>query len=136
MHVLVELELLYHIRGKWVALTIHFINEEDAKCISQHFLISIKNELRQKMKNVCEQGMNGFKYSICCQTKKADRKIGIDFKSLRVIFNEECDYSEPPRKIPKLYNPFNEPLSLRKEDFQMDSWLGRQLVSSKISGKN
>ncbi|XP_065836545.1 uncharacterized protein [Oscarella lobularis] len=115
-----ELELLYHKRGKWVALTIHFINEEDPNKTSKGFLVSIRNQLGQQMKNVCQQGLRGFKYSICCQIRTADDKFGIHLRSLPVIFNEDWDYSP---KLPKLYNPFCEPLAVKQEEFfKINGW--------------
>ena len=35
--VLVEVELLYNKRGKWIALTIRFVNDEDREKISGQF---------------------------------------------------------------------------------------------------
>ncbi|XP_065839397.1 uncharacterized protein [Oscarella lobularis] len=137
----VEVELLYHNRGNWVALTIRFINAKDQKSMSKPFLSSIRNELRKQMKSVCQQGMKGFKYRICCQTKKAvrrDEEFCIDLKSLPVSFDEDCD-SSPPSKLSRLdtymYNPFGEPLAKEQEDFQMECWFEHQMsdVSSPAS---
>ncbi|XP_065846196.1 uncharacterized protein [Oscarella lobularis] len=135
--VLVEVELLYHKRGKWIALTIRFVNDEDREKISGQFLASIKSELHEQMKNVCMQGMRGFKYSICCQTKKAARKneeFGIDPEDLSVIFDEDGDSSsEPPRKISKVYfNPFNEPLSRRQQEFEIDCWFEHKPICARL----
>ena len=96
--------------------------------MSKPFLDAIKNELHKQMKNVCQQGMKGFKYRICCQTKKAvrrDEEICIDLKSLPVIFDEDCDSS--PRFDTYMYNPFGEPLAKEQADFQMECWFEHQL---------
>ena len=76
------------------------------------------------MKNVCRQGLRGFKYSICCQIEKsahtADDEFGIHLRNLPVIFNEEWDYSP---KLHKLYNPFCEPLAVKQEGFfKINGW--------------
>ena len=120
----VEVELLYQSRGKWVALTIRFINkEEDPKKISRKFLASIKNEFRRQMKSICQQGMRGFKYSICFQTKEAnhiDKELGIDLTNLPVIYSDKEEYSP---SVAQLSNPFGEPLDASREDFlQINVW--------------
>ena len=131
--VLVEVELLYHKRGKWVALTILFVNEEDREKISGQFLPSIKSELHEQMKNVCMQGMSGFRYSICCQTKKAARRdgeFGIDPKELFVFDEDSDDSSQPPRKIPRVYfNPFDEPISKKQQELNVDCWFAPKPIS-------
>ena len=105
--------------------------------MSKPFLSSIKNELRKQMESVCQQGMKGFKYRICCQTKKAvrrDEEFCIDLKSLSVSFDEDCD-SSPPSNLPRLdaymYNPYGEPLAREKEDFQMECWCEHQRLKVK-----
>ena len=118
------MELLYQSRGKWVALTIRFINkEEDPKKISRKFLASIKNEFRRRMKSICQQGMRGFKYSICCQIKEAiqiEKELGIDLSNLAVIYSDEEEYSP---SVVQLSNPFDEPLAANGEDFlQINVW--------------
>ena len=119
----VEVELLYQSRGKWVALTICYINEDDPKKISRKFLASIKNEFRRQMKSICQQGMRGFKYSICCQIKEAshiDKELGIDLSSLAVIYSDEEEYSP---SVAQLSNPFDEPLAANGEDLlQINIW--------------
>ena len=134
--VTVEVELLYHSRGKWVSLTIRFVNEEDPRKISEEFLASIKKELCQHMENVCRQGMRGFKYNICCQTNKAvcvDKEFGVDPGSLCVILNAEGGYSP---ENPRLYNPFDEPLTVKPEEFlRINCWFGHQLINVSPQGK-
>ena len=99
----VEVELLYHSRGKWVALKIHFVaEEEDPKRISEQFWPQSRMSWRKQMENIFQQGMKGFKYmyGISCQTKKAvctNKEFCVDLKSLPVIV----------AKIPKLYNSPN-----------------------------
>ncbi|XP_065846207.1 uncharacterized protein [Oscarella lobularis] len=133
----VEVELLYHNRGKWVALTLCFVNEDDSEKISSQFLASVKNELCQQMKHVCQQGMRGFKFSVCCQTKKAVRKaeeFSIDFESLPVIIGEDCDYSP---KNPKLYTPFNVPLAVKREELlRINCWFRHQRLDSRPSSQD
>ena len=123
---LVELELLYHGRGNWIALTINFVNEDDSKRTGTQFLASIKEELRRQMKNVCRQGLTGFKYSICCQTRKAvltGKELAIEIKSLSVIAAEESEEYLP--KMSKVYNPFDIPLSLKREEYvRINCWFG------------
>ncbi|XP_065831023.1 uncharacterized protein [Oscarella lobularis] len=126
----VEVELLYNSRGKWIALTIRFINEEDPKNISCKFLASIKNEFRRQMKFICQQGMKGFKYSICCQIRKAvhiDKEFVIDLTSLPVIYSDEDEYSP---NVAYLCNPFDEPLAAGREDFRQINFWFEQLPAS------
>ena len=123
---LVEVELLYQSRGKWIALTIRFINKEDQNNMSATFLASIKNEFLRQMKSICQQGMRGFKYSICCQIRKAvnsGNECGIDLSSLPVIYSDEDEYCP---NLPRLFNPFDEPLATNPDDlFQINFWFGQ-----------
>ena len=122
----VEVELLYQSRGKWIALTIRFINKEDQNNISGTFLASIKNEFLRQMKSICQQGMRGFKYSICSQIRKAvnsGNEWGIDLSSLPVIYSDEDEYCP---NLPRLCNPFDEPLATNPDDlFQINFWFGQ-----------
>ncbi|XP_065846029.1 uncharacterized protein [Oscarella lobularis] len=124
--VLVEVELLYQSRGKWIALTIRFINEEDQNKIGCKFLVSIKNELRRQMKSICQQGMRGFKYNICCQIRQASHigeELGIDLSHLPVIYSGEEEYSPNDTH---LFNPFDELVTANHEDFlQINFWFGQ-----------
>ena len=127
--------MLYHSRGKWVSLTVRFIDEDDPKKISKPFLASIENQFRKEMKRVCQQGMKGFKYLICCQTKKAvrrDEEFCIALESLPVIFDEACQ-SFPSSKNFRVYNPFGEPLALKQRDFQINYWFEEQLHDARLS---
>ena len=122
----VEVELLYQSRGKWIALTIRFINEEDQNKIGCKFLVSIKNELRRQMKSICQQGMRGFKYNICCQIRQASHigeELGIDLSNLPVIYSGEEEYSPNDTH---LFNPFDELVTSNHEDFlQINFWFGQ-----------
>ena len=125
-HVLVEVELLYHSRGKWIALTISYINEEDVARASPSFLHSIREELFKQMTSICQQGMRGFKYVICCQIREAvgaDGQLDIDDRSLPVLLKEKYKYS--PREA-KLYNKFGKRLRVKSEDFlRINCWFSR-----------
>ena len=128
----VEVELLYHSRGKWIALTICFIIEDDPNKISCNFFALIRNEFGRKMKSICQQGVRGFRYSICCQIREASRigeEKGIDLSNLPLIYNGKEEYSP---NVSHLFNPFDEPLSVHREDFlRMNYWFGQLPASSK-----
>ena len=120
---LVEIELLYHSRGNWIALTIVYVNEDDVAKANPSFLHSIREELYEQMRSICQQGMGGFKYSICCQIReavRADGQFDIDVKSLPVLENENSEYL--PRDA-KLYDKFGKRLRVKSDDFlKIDFW--------------
>ena len=124
---LVEIELLYHIRGNWIALTIVYVNEDDVAKASPFFLHSIREELYKQMRSICHQGMGGFKFSICCQIReavRADQQLDIDLKSLPVLQNEKSEYL--PRDA-KLYDKFGKRLRVKSEDFlKINCWYRHQ----------
>ena len=126
----VEVELLYQSRGKWIALTIRFINEEGPNEIGRKFLVSIKAELRRQMKSICHQGMRGFKYDICCQIREAShigKELGIDLSNLPVIYSGKEEYSPNDTH---LFNPFDELVTANREDFlQINFWFGQLRAS-------
>ena len=139
---LVEIELLYHSRGNWIALTIVYVNEDDVAKASPSFLHSIREELYKQMRSVCQQGMGGFKYSICCQIReavRADGQLDIDVKSLPVLQNEKSKYLPSDAK---LYDKSGKRLRVQSEDFlKINCWFKRQSSDSnplasqgKISG--
>ena len=56
------------------------------------------------MKSVCNQGLRGFKYRVCCQIKKTsliENELHMDLKNLPVIMSKGYEYS--PEHC-KLYN--------------------------------
>ena len=122
----VQVELLYQSRGKWIALTIRFINEGDQHKIGCNFLASIKNELRRQMKSVCQQGMRGFEYNICCQIRETShigKELGIDLSNLPVIYSGEEEYCPNDNH---LFNPFDELVTTNREDFlRVNFWFGQ-----------
>ncbi|XP_065844414.1 uncharacterized protein [Oscarella lobularis] len=133
----VEVELLYHKRGSWIALTIRYINEDDFGKASPLFLQSIKEHLCKQMKNVCQQGMEGFKYSTCSQIEeavRADGHLNIDVKSLPVLQREELEYFP---SNPKLYNIFGKRLRVQADDlFRINCWFGHQLGDDTPTSKD
>ena len=118
---LVEIELLYHSRGNWIALTVHYVNEDDVAKASPSLLPSIREELFKQMQSICQQGLRGFKFSICCQIQEAlDRSLDIDFKFLPLLQKEKYKYS--PRDA-KLYNNFGKRLDVNSEGFsRINCW--------------
>ena len=139
---LVEIELLYHSRGNWIALTVVYVNEDDVAKASPSFLHSIREELYKQMRSVCQQGMGGFKYSICCQIReavRADGQLDIDVKSLPVLQYEKSEYLPSDAK---LYDKSGKRLRVQSEDFlKINCWFKRQSSDSnplasqgKISG--
>ena len=117
------MELLYHSRGNWIALTIVYVNEDDAAKASPSFLHSIREELYKQMRSICQQGMGGFKFSICCQIReavRADGQLDIDVKSLPVLQNEKSEYLPGDAK---LYDKFGKRLRVKSQDFlKIDCW--------------
>ena len=124
---LVEIELLYHSRGNWIALTILYVNEDDVARASPSFLPSIREELAQQMRSICQQGMGGFRYSVCCQIReavRADGQFDVDVRSLPFLQNEHYKYL--PRDA-KLYDKFGRRLRVTSDDFlKINCWFGHQ----------
>ena len=126
----VEIELLYHSRGNWVALTVHYVNEDDVAKTSSFFLQSIKEQLCRKMKKICYQGMGGFDYSICCQLEEAVRRekhLDINLKNLPVLCAKKASKYCPTDG--KLYNKFGKRVPVDPEDFsRINCWFGVQPI--------
>ncbi|XP_065830864.1 uncharacterized protein [Oscarella lobularis] len=115
----VEVELLYHSRGNWVALTVHYVNKDDVAQASASFLHSIREELCRQMRKICYQGMGGFDYSVCCQLEEAVRRgkhLDIDLKNLPVLSTRKKFEYYSPRNA-KLYNKFGKRLPVDPADF-------------------
>ena len=129
----VEIELLYHSRGNWVALTVHYVNEDDVARTSSFFLQSIKEQLCRKMKKICCQGMGGFDYSICCQFEavRRDEHLDIHLKNLPVLSTKKGSKYCP--KDDKLYNKFGKRVPVDPEDFsRINCWFGVQPIDDKL----
>ncbi|XP_065831561.1 uncharacterized protein [Oscarella lobularis] len=130
----VEVELLYHSRGNWVALTVHYVNEDDVARTSSFFLHSIKEQLCRKMKKICYQGMGGFDYSVCCQLEEAvrrDKHLDINLKDLPVLCTKKASKYCP--KDGKLYNKFGKRVPVDPEDFsRINCWFGVQPIDDKL----
>ena len=124
--ILVELELLYHSRGNWIALTIRYIGEDDLANACPSFLHSIREELFNQMRSICQQGMAGFTYSICCQIRESihtEKHLDIDITSLAALQKDEYTYSPGDAK---LYDKFGKRLQAKREDFlKINCWFSR-----------
>ena len=111
----VEVELLYHGRGKWISLAVHFVRDDDIEKLNASFLASIKNELYMHLKDARQQDMKSFEYSLCCEVKKADENKDQDPDSLPVIINSSENYEYSPGDT-NLYNMFGVPLPADLEE--------------------
>ncbi|XP_065830699.1 uncharacterized protein [Oscarella lobularis] len=130
----VEVELLYHSRGNWVALTILYITEGDVAKTSSLFLLSIREKLYKQMRKICYQGMGGFDYSICCQLEEAvhkDKHLDICLKNLPVLSTKKASKYCP--KDEKLYNKFGKRVPVDPEDFsRINCWFGVQPINDQL----
>ncbi|XP_065831628.1 uncharacterized protein [Oscarella lobularis] len=130
----VEVELLYHSRGNWVALTVHYVNKDEVAKTSSFFLQSIREQLCRQMKKICYQGMGGFAYSICCQLEEAVRRdmhLDINLISLPVLSTKNASKYCP--KDDKLYNKFGKRVPVDPEEFsRIKCWFGLQPIDDKL----
>ena len=130
----VEVELLYHSRGNWVALTVHYVHKDEVAKTSSFFLQSIREQLCRQMKKICYQGMGGFDYSICCQLEEAvrrDKHLDINVKNLPVLSTKKA--SKYCVKDDKLYNKFGKRVPVDPEEFsRIKCWFGLQPIDDKL----
>ena len=125
-----EVELLYQSRGNWISLTIKYFSEEDVAKASPRFLPSIREKFSEQMKSICQKGMGGFAYSICCQIQDAARceRTNVYILMSRAFL---CFRKTQPSTCQEMYNKFGKRLPLKSEDFlQINCWFNHKTSSA------
>ncbi|XP_065844053.1 uncharacterized protein [Oscarella lobularis] len=108
-----QIELLYHNRGKWIALTVGKDKRIPALNDTSNVFNDIRRELHREMTEVCNKGMKGFSFHLCCQL---NAEAEIDVKSMPIL-TDEYDPS-----VPDLYSLKKQVLLSEKEYNRINRW--------------
>ncbi|XP_065830654.1 uncharacterized protein [Oscarella lobularis] len=98
----VEVELLYHSRGNWVALTVHYVNKDDFAQAGASFLHSIREELCRQMKKYVTRAWEALIIAYVVNWKKpcAEANTWISISRIFLYLVQGRSSSTTPQEMP------------------------------------